>query len=167
MLPVRKTLPHAVPPWIPDSARFFITVNSLPRGIDQLNIDETPSRLLDSVHHYESTGKWYMHLFMIMPDHLHMIVSFAANPGMPSTMKAWKRFHAKRSGIEWQRDYFDHRLRNDNAFTEKYYYLLNNPVRKGLVVDWRDWPHKIVRGQWQGPRSFEVRVQEPALRRGR
>jgi hypothetical protein len=43
----------------------------------------------------------------------------------------------------WQRDFFDHRLRDDESFEEKAAYILNNPVRAGLVNRFEDWPYKI------------------------
>ena len=55
----------------------------------------------------------------------------------------WKRFTAKETGICWQRDFFDHRLRDDESFDEKAAYIRNNPVRAGLVSDTRDWPWQI------------------------
>ena len=44
-------------------------------------------------------------------------------------------------GIEWQRDFFEHRLRSDESWREKADYILANPVRKGLVAQVSQWPH--------------------------
>jgi hypothetical protein len=34
--------------------------------------------------------------------------------------------------VEWQRDFFDHRLRDHHELQERTSYILMNPVRKGL-----------------------------------
>lgn len=44
-------------------------------------------------------------------------------------------------GIEWQRDFFEHRLRSDESWSEKADYILANPVRKGLGTEVSQWPY--------------------------
>jgi hypothetical protein len=45
-----------------------------------------------------------------------------------------------RMGVRWQRDFFDHRLRNHRELDEKTCYVLQNPVRKNLAARVEDWP---------------------------
>ncbi|HEY2681003.1 MAG TPA: hypothetical protein VGI59_06740 [Candidatus Udaeobacter sp.] len=40
----------------------------------------------------------------------------------------------------WQRGIFDHVLRSDESYAEKWNYVRANPVRAGLVND-PDWPY--------------------------
>jgi hypothetical protein len=62
----------------------------------------------------------------------------------------WKSYTArelsKRKIIEepqvWQSGFFDRLLRNENEWGEKYQYMLQNPVRAGLVSKTTDWPYK-------------------------
>ena len=42
---------------------------------------------------------------------------------------------------EWQRDFFEHRLRSDESWREKADYILANPVRKGLITEVSQWPY--------------------------
>ena len=44
----------------------------------------------------------------------------------------WKEYTAKELGLRWQRDFFDHRLRDDENRTEKAHYIRMNPVRAHL-----------------------------------
>jgi REP element-mobilizing transposase RayT len=76
-----------------------------------------------------------------MPDHLHMLVVFAPDKEMKKVVSQWKENTAKRIGIQWQRDFFDHRLRKEESVREKADYALNNPIRKGLVTRIEDWPY--------------------------
>jgi len=74
-----------------------------------------------------------------MPDHLHAIIAFPSVPGLKTTVTNWKKFVARKHGVAWQRDFFDHRLRNDQELQEKTSYILMNPVRKGLCERAEDW----------------------------
>jgi REP element-mobilizing transposase RayT len=80
-----------------------------------------------------------------MPDHVHGIIRFGMDSkGMKSELRNWKSSLAKSQNIEWQEGFFDHRIRDDNSFTEKFEYILQNPVRAGLVEQAQDWHWKIV-----------------------
>jgi hypothetical protein len=41
--------------------------------------------------------------------------------------------------VDWQRDFFDQRLRDHQELEEKTGYILVNPVRKGLCEQAEDW----------------------------
>ncbi len=56
-----------------------------------------------------------------------------------------KKWWARELGIQWQRDFFDHRLRSEAEFEAKAHYVRMNPVRAGLVSRPEEWPHA-----WEG-----------------
>lgn len=85
---------------------------------------------------------------VVMPDHIHWIAVFGGTFGVRPVMSSWKGYFAKELGIDWQYNFFEHRLRNEAEFTEKMQYVLMNPVRKKLVTKWRDWPYTFARGMW-------------------
>lgn len=74
-----------------------------------------------------------------MPDHLHAIVAFGREAVMKKQVSDWKRYVARRWAICWQRDFFDHRLRNHHEIEEKLSYILLNPVRRGLCQRAEEW----------------------------
>jgi putative transposase len=39
----------------------------------------------------------------------------------------------------WQEESYDHRIRNEKSFYRNLRYILQNPVKAGLVTHWRDW----------------------------
>jgi putative transposase len=41
----------------------------------------------------------------------------------------------------WQREFFDHILRSNESYAEKWNYVRENPVRAGLVQSADDWPY--------------------------
>jgi REP element-mobilizing transposase RayT len=76
-----------------------------------------------------------------MPDHLHLIATVAAETPLTHTVMYWKRYLAREAGVDWQRDFFEHRLRRDEHFDAKVDYLRMNPVRAGLVANPDEWPY--------------------------
>ena len=59
----------------------------------------------------------------------------------------WKSVSARRIAATlsikppvWQPDYFDRYLRSSESYPEKWQYVVQNPVRAGLVIRVEDWP---------------------------
>lgn len=80
-----------------------------------------------------------MHLFLLMPDHVHALLSFPKHEAMPDVIGDWKRYQSKLFGIRWQDNFFDHRIRNTEEYLEKAAYIQRNPVAKGLCCQAEDW----------------------------
>ena len=97
----RKTLPHEAPPWV-DLAEsdYFITICCQQRGTNQLCTPGVTDGLLESVRFYYDKRKWFPSLFLLMPDHLHMLVGFGREQEMTKVIAAWKRFTATQHGVE-------------------------------------------------------------------
>jgi putative transposase len=138
-LPVRKKLPHAVPQWVSEGSWFFITIKCDPLGKNQLCRAEIGEAVMAAMRHNHEKLAWHCRLCLLMPDHLHAILSFPSESGMETTIKNWKRYVAGKHDVEWQRDFFDHRLRDDQELEEKTSYILMNPVRKGLCKRVEEW----------------------------
>jgi putative transposase len=134
---------HDPPDWASDDATFFITINCQARGREQLTLPGLPEKLFSTVSFYHDHGKWFPEMFLLMPDHLHALISFDWSPdaGLRNTLENWKRYTATHFGISWQRDYFDHRIRSETDHGEKWAYIRDNPVRSGLVERYAEWPH--------------------------
>jgi putative transposase len=139
---LRKHLPHDPPDWIdPTQEAFFVTINCLPRGTNHLAKPNIWAALIETVEFREKLGDWNWRLILAMPDHLHGIVTFPNSFFMKKSISSWKRWLAKSQSICWQRDFFDHRLRNTASAVEKANYIRMNPVRAGLCANPEDWPY--------------------------
>ncbi len=138
--PARKILPHQVPGWVPDGQWFFITINCREQGANQLCQAKTAGAIFEAATHHHESQAWYCKLLLLMPDHLHAVIAFSRRESMKKFVTEWKRYLARTAQINWQRDFFDHRLRNDNELTEKMQYIRMNPVRKGLCERMEEWP---------------------------
>ena len=84
-------------------------------------------------------GDWFVRLWLLMPDHLHALISFPRDKIPTKVIANWKEIIAKKTQVTWQRDFFDHRLRSDESHEEKAHYIRQNPARKGLVTKPEDW----------------------------
>jgi len=141
----RCKLPHEIPSWVKQGVRHFITINCREHGEDMLTAPPVAEMLIKGAIKYEELGYWFVCLLVIMPDHIHAILIFNLDCGIRKTVSSWKGYQAKTCGIRWQSDFFEHRLRNDDEYTEKAHYVRMNPVRKGLVATLEQWPYVIDR----------------------
>ena len=139
-LPVRKLLPHTVPQWVPESSSFFLTLNCQTRGRNQLCQAGLGEHVLAAMAHYHEQAFWHCRICLLMPDHLHAIIALPRAPGLKTLVTNWKKYVARNFGVDWQRDFFDHRLRDHEQLVEKVEYIRMNPVRKGLSQRAEDWP---------------------------
>jgi REP element-mobilizing transposase RayT len=90
---------------------------------------------------------------VVMPDHVHMLYyPWEDDEGNRYTkteiVGAVKSASAHavnkvlgRKGPLWQDESFDHVLRNEESTEEKVYYIIDNPVRKGLCQEPDDYPY--------------------------
>jgi hypothetical protein len=68
----------------------------------------------------------------------------------------------------WQKDFFDHVLRSEESYEEKWHYVRENPVRAGLVKQWQNL--RVMRFGGHRPplqNSFNSAAQPPTYDRGR
>jgi len=85
--------------------------------------------------------------YCFMPDHLHLVVQGARED---SDLKAFVKLAKQLSGFHyrqktgsalWQRYSFEHVLRDDEDLAIKVRYVLENPVRAGIVVAPADYTY--------------------------
>jgi REP element-mobilizing transposase RayT len=92
---------------------------------------------------------WAIGSYVVMPDHVHFFCADANGDTPLSRMVgSWKQWGSKEIcpllNIEaplWQKEFFDHLLRSDESYSEKWEYVRQNPTRAGLVADADDWPY--------------------------
>ena len=90
--------------------------------------------------------------FCIMPNHFHIIFRQLENArSIDKIMKSIKGFSAReinkllnRKGSIWQSESFDHIVRDEDEFYRDMNYVIMNPVKAGLVENWRDWKFTYV-----------------------
>jgi REP element-mobilizing transposase RayT len=73
---------------------------------------------------------------VVMPNHVHAIFVQNLDYSLERLVRSWKTFTARRinlllgrSGVLWQRDYFDRLVRDEKHFANCVRYLRRNPIK--------------------------------------
>jgi REP element-mobilizing transposase RayT len=77
--------------------------------------------------------------YVLMPNHLHLFVRGGIEFDLGVWIRGLKRVVSRERDF-WQPGFFDHILRSDESYSEKWNYVRENPVRAGLVAAADEWP---------------------------
>ena len=101
---------------------------------------------------HDHRRRYELYIAVVMPDHTHLIFTPLIDEvrqgifSLVRIMQAIKGASARtinqklgRVGPVWQEESFDHVLRSSEGLDAKIQYVLENPVRAGLVKDWREY----------------------------
>jgi REP element-mobilizing transposase RayT len=138
--------------WV-DSPIYFVTTCTHHRRavLAQPDIAEI---LIDEWTAAHDRHGWAVGRYVIMPDHVHFFCRAEyESKTLSEFTRAWKSWSSRRvhdilrprsttsaTTPLWQREFFDHMLRSSENYTEKWNYVVENPVRAGLVTRADDWP---------------------------
>jgi putative transposase len=96
--------------------------------------------------------------FCVMPNHVHLLYTplpkgdgvYYALTRIQHSIKLYTARRGnellQRNGAFWRHENYDHMVRNAGEFERIRAYILNNPVKAGLVKDWKDWPWSEAKG---------------------
>jgi len=138
-------------------ATYFVTICCRQRGRNQLCDEKVWRAIFETATIYDHQQSWYLKLLLLMPDHLHALIAISAETSLSDTVANFKRATTKFSGVKWQRNFFDHRLRSDESLAEKAAYIRQNPIRAGLVENKVDWRYVLDRNAIEGGGSVNRR----------
>jgi len=93
--------------------------------------------LLNTLFHYRAQGRYALHGFAIMPDHLHVLLTPATGQTIERCAQCIKGgfSHAAREhfrGEIWQPGFHEHRIRDAEDFRNQLGYIAANPSKRGL-----------------------------------
>lgn len=142
-IPGWKKQLHALPP--AEVAEFHETfTESWHQLLDQghgscaLREPKCAAIVRDSLLHFDG-DRYQMHSFVIMPNHLHLLVTFSDREAMLAQCESWKRFTGTQlnrllgtTGRFWQQDAFDHLVRHQAQYHRLLRYLAENPIKARL-----------------------------------
>jgi putative transposase len=129
-----------------------------------LQSDRNAGLLIEVLRDLVSERAIKLHDFVIMPDHLHLLLTVGDGMTIEKAMQLVKGRFSYRLGRDfgfkgevWQNGFSEVQVLGDRSFEQHRAYIANNPVKKGLV----DAPEKY-------PYCFEslakkkAEVREPA-----
>ena len=83
---------------------------------------------------------YYLHAWVIMPNHVHLLVEPLNSCVLSDILQAIKSISAReanqllaREGVFWQRESYDHLVRDEDDFNHALEYIVQNPVKANLV----------------------------------
>jgi REP element-mobilizing transposase RayT len=122
-----------------DQPLYFITLRTLYRR-PVLATKEVHENLrtycIRAIDHNVAVGR-----YVIMPDHIHLFVRGSAEFELGIWVRGLKRAISRGTNFS-QPGFFDHILRSDESYSEKWNYIFENPVRAGLVSHADEWPYQ-------------------------
>jgi REP element-mobilizing transposase RayT len=118
---------------------YFVTANVHHKQKIFLNA-KIADMVLSALFFLRDKSYYRFYSFIIMPDHLHLLILPEKNKTLSQIMHSLKSYTAKkindllgRSGKVWQDGFYERVMRNEDDLREKASYIENNPVRKKLV----------------------------------
>ena len=124
---------------------YFITILTKDRIVHFKEV-EVVSHLINLLLETAKSEGFDVSSYCFMPDHLHLLVMGIYDKSnlrrFMSVFKQKSGYWFKKNYNEdlWHISYYDHVLRKEESMEEVAFYILGNPVRKGLVSDFREYP---------------------------
>jgi putative transposase len=116
------------------------------------------------------SGKMTVHDFVIMPNHVHILITVPGETSIEKAMQLIKGSFSFRASKElgfggeiWQRGYSDVRILDDKSFQQHREYIENNPVRAGLANRPDEYPYGtayLKKQKQAGAKAHELGVSE-------
>jgi putative transposase len=117
---------------------FLITTTTLHRINAFTNSEFAPIAVAQLLKHAEK-HQYSLPAYVYMPDHAHVVAAgLSADSDLEKFVYAWKKgtgfeWHKIAGGRLWQEGYWDRRLRVDGSIAAMIEYVIQNPVRAGIV----------------------------------
>ena len=100
--------------------------------------------------------RYELHAWVIMPNHVHCLLTINRDCFLNECIKSWKSFSARainalfaKGGSLWHRDYFDRYIRDAAHFENARCYIEENPVKAGLCDQVQQWHFSSAAGAEQ------------------
>lgn len=142
--PSRNANPHA----ILNTSRTFFTTAKTSMGRRLLQSERNATLLIDVLRSCVAEQKFKVHDFVVMPDHIHLLITIDADETIEKAMQFIKgRFSyrlKKEFGYEgevWQRGFSEAQADSKAAFSSYRGYIAENPVKAGLADSSSQYPY--------------------------
>lgn len=123
------------------------------------NNNQNAELLANALKHFDGT-RYDLLAWCIMPNHVHVILKLAKGEDLDKILHSWKSFTSHEinklngtSGPIWQKESYDHLIRDGKDFRNQIDYVLNNPTKAGFS-NWQwtgcAYPELLARRQNHG-----------------
>jgi REP element-mobilizing transposase RayT len=101
--------------------------------------DDTNAAIMAEAFRHFDQSRYLLHAWVIMPNHVHLLLTLRETESLARIVASWKRFTALRirrqmqsDGPLWQKDYFDRIIRDWDHFVNVARYIRRNPAKANL-----------------------------------
>jgi putative transposase len=126
---------------------FFVSTRTV-EGRAVLQTDRMANLLIDVLRSYTLAGKFTVHDFVVMRNHLHLLLTIDGDMTIEKAVQLIKgnfSFRAKRelgyAGEIWQRGFSDVRITDENSFRHHQQYIYDNPVKARMASSPEKYPY--------------------------
>ena len=149
-----------------DSDRIFFVTTVTAERQPIFRREAAANLLIETLAHYRDERKFLLHEFVIMPDHVHALLTPAPEISLERALQFIKggfsyRLHSRPP--VWQASFTNHRIRDWEDYEHHREYVRMNPVRAGLAKRAEDYPYSSAAGVlWMdpAPRGLKPRYLE-------
>src|SRR6267143_4166704 len=149
---------------------YFVTTKAW-QSMFVFQVHDVAEILIRKLLEYRSKGSYLLHEFVVMPDHLHLLLTPTASATLEKAMQLIKggssheihRIRESNSQI-WQSGFHESRVTDWNDYKNKVDYIYFNPVVAKLVDRPQDWPYGSATGKYQLdpiPQGLKPKISEP------
>lgn len=143
-----RPLRNACPETVLSSARVFFATTKTSVARRLLQSERNAMLLIDVLRSNVAAGKFELHDFVIMPDHLHLLMTLPSDISIEKAMQLIKggfSYRLKKEfgyrGEVWQRGFSEMRIRDEQSFLQHREYIVQNPVKARLVDIAEQYPY--------------------------
>ena len=104
-------------------------------------VERNAELFLDTLQHYERERNYELHAFVVMPDHIHLLLT-PTGVALERAMMLIKGGFSHRLASKlpvWQKSFTDHRIRDNDDLVKHCNYIHENPVRAHICSKPEDY----------------------------
>ena len=114
-----------------------------------------PEIVIDCLRWLHQNSRIHCEAYVVMPDHVHIILSLEDGQDLSRVMRSFGSFTARkinnlqgRKGQYWNHGFYDHRVKDRDELARQLNYVSMNPVKEGYVRKPEDWPYLEIAPDW-------------------
>ena len=143
-----KPARNANPDKVVSSAHTFFVTTKTSQGRPLLQSERNATLMIDVLRGYVAARKFRVHDFVVMPNHVHLLMTVGAGITIEKAMQLIKgrfSYRLKKEfgymGEVWQRGFSEERVEDRQSFWQHREYIAGNPVKAGLVDSSEKYPY--------------------------
>ena len=132
-------------------------LDNLNNDLCYLNNPKIAALVVNSFNFIEKNFKWIFPCFTVMPNHVHCLAVKQPDTEVSvevalGSLKQHVSHEANKilgtKGRMWCDENYDHWCRTPESVEKIIKYIKNNPVKAGIIDDWRDWKWTVCHPSW-------------------